>query len=165
MAAFNIVTYKNGGYQSITPITFKVAAGATTINPGEPVVASGLGASQTVAAAATGTPVVGTDYFVGIASSKSTQTASVAGTVEVLPLISGQEYLISPTTAANFDTQAEYDARVGRRVLFGLSGGVYTIGDTDNSANGLVVVWRDITDPAATGKVAFTVRNGASVFA
>lgn len=96
-----------------------VAAGATTINPGEPVAAT-LG-GVTVTAMATNKPVVATDYLIGIAASTSTQTAGAAGTVDYFPLTPGQIYMISPKVAATWDTQAEYDALVGKRVLLDLT--------------------------------------------
>lgn len=140
----------------VTPVTYNVAAGATTINPGEPV-ARALGA-VTVTALATAKPVVGTDYMVGIAVTRSTQTASVAGSVQVMPLVPGATYIASPLTAANWDTQAEYDALVGKRVLFDLTSGNYTIGHTDGATNGLVVAALNIAQYPR--KVAFFIRNG-----
>lgn len=135
-----------------------VAAGATTINPGEPV-ARAL-AAATVTAMATNKPVVATDFLVGIATSTSTQTASVAGTVDYLPLMPGMTFLISPKVAATFDTQAEYDALVGDRVLLDLTTGVYTILAADGATSGCVIQPLDIAK--YPGKVAFAFRNGVS---
>lgn len=137
-----------------------VAAGATTIYAGEPV-AKTLG-DVTVTAAADGTPVVATDYFEGIATDKSTQTATAAGKVSVMPLLPGTIYLIDAKSAAAVDTQAEYDALVGKRLVFDLTSGKYTI-DTaagDGATNGLVVEALNIT--AFPGKVAFSFRNSVS---
>lgn len=143
---------------------YPVAAGATAIYAGEPVVVSGLGGAQTVEAAATATPVVGTDYVVGIAQTNSTQTASVAGVVDVLPLTSGTTYLINATDATAVDTQAEYDALVGSRLVFDLTTGVYTLDTTtDGATNGCVVVPLDIN--RYPGKVAFAFRDGANYLA
>lgn len=99
-----------------------------------------------------------TDYLVGIAVSESTQTASAAGSVLVMPLVPGTTYIAAPLTAASYDTQAEYDALVGKRVLFDLTSGTYTIGHTDGATNGLVVAALDISK--YPGKVAFFIRNG-----
>ena len=137
-----------------------VAAGATTIYAGEPI-ARALG-GVTVTAAADGTPVVATDYFEGIATDKSTQTATAAGEVSVMPLLPGTIYLIDAKSAAAVDTQAEYDALVGKRLVFDLTSGKYTI-DTaagDGATNGLVVEALNIT--AFPGKVAFSFRNSVS---
>jgi len=138
-----------------------VAAGATTINPGEPVAAT-LGGT-TVTAMATNKPVVGTDYLIGIAASTSTQTASVAGTVDYFPLTPGQIYTISPKVAATWDTQAEYDALVGKRVLIDLTSGSYTILAVDGATSGCVISPLDISK--YPGKVAFEFRAGVNVFA
>lgn len=112
---------------------------------------------------ATNKPVVGTDYLIGIATSTSTQTASVAGTVDYLPLSPGQIYMISPKVAASWDTQAEYDALVGKRVLIDLTAGAYTILAADGATNGCVISPLDISK--YPGKVAFEIRAGVNVFA
>lgn len=135
-----------------------VAAGADKIYPGEPV-ARDLGAA-TVTAMATNKPVVATDYVIGIAASESTQTASVAGTVEVVPLDSQDVFLIAPNSAAAFDTQAEYDALVGDRVLMDLTAGAYTLLATDGATYGCVIQPLDISEHP--GKVAFKFRAGVS---
>ncbi len=137
---------------------YLVAAAATTINPGEPV-AKALGAA-TVTAAATNTPVVATDFYAGVAATTSTQTASVAGEVNVYPLVPGVVYLIKPAVAATWDTQAEYDALVGDRVLLDLTTGSYTILAADGATFGCVVEALDIAK--YPGRVAFSFRNGVS---
>ncbi len=76
----------------------------------------------------------------------------------------GTTYLITPDVAATWDTQAEYDALVGKRVLIKLSavtGGTYTILASDSAANGCVIQALDIAK--YPGKVAFAFRNGVSV--
>ncbi len=145
----------------ITVLNSNVAAGATTIYPGEPV-AKTLG-GVTVTAAADATPVVGTDYFEGIATDKSTQTATAAGKVSVMPLLPGTIYLIDAKSAADVNTQAKYDALVGKRLVLDLTSGKYTIDTTagDGATNGCVVQALDIK--AFPGKVAFSFRNGVSV--
>jgi len=138
-----------------------VAAGATAINPGEPLTQA-LGGT-TVTAMATNLPVVGTNFLAGIATSASTQTASVAGTVDYLPLTPGQIYMISPKVAATWDTQAEYDALVGKSVLIDLTAGVYTILAADGATSGCVISPLNIS--VYPGKVAFEFRAAVSVFA
>lgn len=138
-----------------------VAAGATAINAGEPVAAT-LG-GITVTAMATNKPVVGTDFLIGIATSTSTQTASLAGTVDYLPLSYGQTYMISPKVAATWNTQALYDALVGKRVLIDLTSGSYTLLAVDGATSGCVVAPLDISK--YPGKIAFELRNGVSVLA
>lgn len=144
--------------------TYNVASGATAINAGEPVVRS-LGATTVTRLYGTGTtgtnaPVVGTDYVVGIAVTAGTQTASAAGVVTVMPLSSGITYLATPNTATSWDTQSEYDALVGKRVLIDLTSGAYTILATDSANNGLIVAPLDISK--YPGKVAIIFRQALS---
>ena len=137
---------------------YNVAAGATTINPGEPV-ARALG-GVVVTAMATSKPVAGTDYLVGIAATTSTQTAGVAGYVYVYPLTEQTTYLIKPYDTTLWDTQAEYNALVGSVVLIDLSAttGIYTILSTsDTTNNGCVILPLDITK--YPGRVAFAFRG------
>lgn len=144
---------------------YNVAAG-TPIYAGEPV-QRGLGLAV-VFPALTSTPVVGTDYYAGVAVTNSTNTASAAGTVTVLPINNGTTYLANPDVAATWDTQAEYDALVGDRVLLKNSvsvsstptSGTYTILATDSANNGCVVQTLDISK--YPGKVAFAFRAAAS---
>ncbi len=137
---------------------YNVAAGATVINPGEPV-ARILGATS-VTACATNAGQVGTDYIAGIAETTSTQTSTVAGEVNLIPLTSQTTYLIAPKVAATWDTQAEYNALVGKRVLIDLTSGTYTILASDSSGNGCVVMPLDIAK--YPGKVAFAFRSALS---
>lgn len=137
---------------------YNVAASPTLINAGEPVKRT-LGAIAVVPCA-TNAGMVGTDYIVGVATTTSTNTTSAVGTVNVLPLTSGTTFLINPNVSATWDTQAEYDALVGKRMLLDLTSSVYTILATDGSGNGLVVMPLDIAK--YPGKVAFAFRAGLS---
>ncbi len=144
--------------------TYNVAAAATAILPGEPVVTT-QGAATVTRLYGTGTtgsnaPVVATDYVVGIAMTTGTQTASVAGTVEVFPLNSGTTFLANPKTAATWDTQAEYDALVGDFVLIDLASGAYTLLATNGATNGVVIQPLDIAK--YPGKIACSFRAGLS---
>jgi|ERR1035437_5759547 hypothetical protein len=134
--------------------TMNVAAGATAILSGEPV-ANAL-AGVTVTQAITNSPAVATDFWAGIAETASTQTASAAGTVQVIPLDPGQKFLVIPNVAATWNTQAKYDALVGKRVLVDLTTGVFTLLASDGSTNGLVVLPMLITENP--GKVLIAVR-------
>ena len=152
-------------------IVYNVAAG-TPIYAGEPVQQYlGNTTGFAVFPAITSTPVVGTSYYVGIAATNSTNTASASGTVDVYPLNSSDVILGNPDTAATWDTQAEYDALVGARVLIKNSvsvtstptSGTYTVLASDSANNGCVVVPLDIFK--VPGKVAFLLRTGASYVA
>lgn len=162
MALGDIVLSKDGQFGAIGSRRYVVDASATIIYPGDPV-AKALGGTA-VTRLATNKPVVATDFLAGVAASTSTNTAAAAGVVDVTPLVPGQVWLISPAVAATWDTQAEYDALVGARVLLSLSaGGVYTILAADNSSSGCVIEPLDIVK--TPGKVAFSFRNGCSYLA
>lgn len=155
-----LLSSKNGfGYPGSKRVN--VAASATLIYPGDPVTGA-LGAAVGTSMA-TNKPVVGTDYLLGIASTVSTNTASAAGYVEVVPIDSGDVWLISPNDSTAFDTQAEYDALVGDRVLIDLTAGKYTILAADGATYGCVIQPLDIT--RYPGKVAFSFRAGVSTLA
>lgn len=158
MALADIKVLSSGPFGTIGSKKVNVAAGATAINSGEPVIRALGAAVGTVML--TNSPVVATTFVEGIATSTSTQTASLAGTVEVTPLVPGIIYLIAPKVAATFDTQAEYDALVGDRVLIDLTAGVYTILAVDGATSGCVIEPLIVADHP--GKVAFSFRNGVS---
>ncbi len=158
MALGDITFYESGSVGSPNSVRYAVAASATLIYAGEPVNKE-LGAAA-VDPPATNTPVVATDYWAGIAATTSTNTASVAGVVDVFVLQHGMTYLCAPLTAATWDTQTEYDALVGDRVLVDLTTGVYKITASDGATNGLVVMPLDIKK--FPGKVRFAIRDGVN---
>ena len=156
MSLGDLQVLKTGSFGEQPAITYAVASGTTaSINAGEPV-GKALGATV-VATLATNKPVVGTDYLAGVSTTTSTETASAAGTVSVQPLDSRTIYLISPNNAAAWDTQAEYNALVGARVLLDKTSGAYTILATDGANNGCVIEPLDIS--LYPGKVAFSFRS------
>lgn len=156
MSTGDILVHAAGAFGNAPAKKCIVAAGATTINPGEPV-AQAL-AGITVTAMATNKPVVATDYLAGIATTTSTQIASVAGEVWVEPIVPGVIYKMKPKVAATWDTQAEYDALVGKRVLIDLTSSAYTILAADGATSGCVIEWLDVTKNP--GYVAFSFRDG-----
>lgn len=162
MALGDIQILKEAVFGSPGDRQYTVAAGAAaSIKAGEPVAkALGNATGNVVAALTTNKPVVGTDFLAGIASTTSTDTASAAGTVWVRPLSPGAIYLISPKVAASWDTQAEYDALVGARVLLDLTAGSWTILAADGATSGCVIEPLDISK--YPGKVAFSFRIGCS---
>ena len=150
---FESSTFNMGG-----ALKFYVAANSTgadgaktRIQPGEPVTKAAGAAG--VLAAATNAPTT-TLRIVGVASSVSTETASVAGTVDVIPARPGQLWMIKPNSAAAWDTQAEYNALCGARVLIDNTAGTYTILASDSASNGCVIEYLDISK--YPGKVAFS---------
>lgn len=115
---------------------YNVAAGATAINPGEPVLlygtyTSGAASANTAIVLTDAKPVIGTDNFGGIAAKAATHTASVAGKVEVVrPLPNWTEIIGKAKDQSNIDTDAELLAVLGDLVLFDLTSSVYTIDET-----------------------------------
>mgnify|MGYP001408444639 CR=1 FL=1 len=160
MSVGDITPFENAvGSKMAGSMKFYVATGATgadntvsRIRAGEPVTRYGTGAGGVIAAL-TGTPTA-SSRIVGVAASTSTETASVSGTVDVIPTAPGQVWLISPLTAATWDTQAEYNALVGKRMVLDNTAGVYTIAATDAAGNGMIVEYLDVA--RYPGKVAFS---------
>lgn len=153
MAANDIIPFANANSVHMNgSLKFAVAAGATAINAGEPV--QKLAGAATVTALLTNSPTT-TNRIVGVALSASTQTASVAGTVDVAPALTGQIWLISPKVATGFtDSQTNYNTQIGKRVLIDLTAGVYTILAVDGASQGCIVEYNDLS--RYPGKVAFS---------
>lgn len=158
MALGDITVYSEGAFGYPGDDRYAVAASATLINAGEPV-AKALGGAA-VTPAATNTPVVATDFYAGIAATTSTNTAGAAGEVMVTKLDGNTSFLIKPNVAATWDTQAEYDALVGDRVLLDLTTGSYTILATDGATSGCVIMPLEIAK--YPGKVRFQFRNAVN---
>ncbi len=158
--AIGDITFLDGAVMSNQgALRFLADASATLINPGEPASVT-LGADQEAIAAVTSTPVVGTDYYAGIAATTSTNTGSAEGEVYCYPIDPSIIFLIAPKTAATWATQALYDALVGSRVTLDLTAGVYTINASDSANNGCVVRPLDVSK--YPGKVAFSFRAGVN---
>lgn len=150
--------YSEGAFGYPGDDEYAVAASATLIYAGEPV-AKALGGAA-VTPAATNTPVVATDFYAGVAASTSTNTSGADGTVKVMKFTNNNSFLIKPKVAATWDTQAEYDALVGDRVLLDLTAGTYTILATDGATSGCVVMPLEIAK--YPGKVRFNFRNAVN---
>lgn len=144
--AANDVTFKDKATaQNMPTRTFQTAANSTAILPGEPVMLTTIGSSQYAAALTDAKPVIGTDYFIGIAQSASTHTASADGTVVVYVPVPGIVYRAKAKSAAAADTQTEIDALNNKRVVFDLTSSSYTV-DTaaaDGATNGIMIVGGD----------------------
>jgi hypothetical protein len=109
-----------------------------------------------------------------VAATNSTNTATAAGSVYVIPANSDSTWLISPAVAATFGVgstpvQATYDALVGDRVLIQNSTtvsataqnvGTYSLLASDSAANGCSILALDVAK--YPGKVAIAFRKGTS---
>ena len=152
---------------------YNVAAG-TPILAGEPVALLAVGGVAVIPGRSS-TPVVGTSgvegLFVGIASTNSTNSTTVAGSVNVIPVNNQDVWLVNAAVAASWDTQAKYNALVGKRVLLqngaenlayvaNVNAGTYSVLASDSAANGAVVQAMDIT--TNPGKVAIAFRGRVS---
>lgn len=137
-----------------------VASGAAaSIKAGEPVMKT-LGAAGVVIAT-TSKPVVATDFFVGIAVSDSTDTASADGYVDVREIDVRDTWSIAPKLSTDFNTQAKYAALVGDRNTLDLTSSTWTINNADGSTSGCVTQFlNDIN--VYPGRVLFSFRMGAS---
>ncbi len=151
---------------------YNIAAG-TPILAGEPVQIQALGVVA-VMPALTSFPDASAHLAIGIAATSSTNTLTAAGVVNVIPVNSNDVWIINPAVAASWDTQAEYDALVGKRVLIqagsanlafvaNVNIGTYSLLASDSTNNGCVVQALDIS--RYPGKVAFSFRDGASYLA
>lgn len=80
--------------------------------------------------------------FSGIAKSTSTDTASANGTVQLYRPLDGVVYAGLPTVAGAADAQSEIDALMGKRVVFDLTSGDWTIDSaaSDAATNTVVIV-------------------------
>lgn len=142
MAVNDITILDTVGHPSIPTRVAQVTSGTTaSIQPGTVVVLTTIGTSVFVAAGADGVPVIGTDWFAGIAKSASTETASAVGTVEVYIPIPGVIYRAAAKSATAANTAAKILALANKRSVFDLTAGVWTV-DTaaaDGSTSGLIL--------------------------
>lgn len=161
MAQGDLTPYNDSSFGVQGSVQHQVvgAAGFPAINAGEPV-SKTLG-NQYVITNPTSGQAVATNFLAGISTTASNETATVDGIVNVTPLQDGQIWLIAPAVAATWNTQALYNANVGKRVLIQKSAagntGIYTILAADGSTNGCVVENLDIF--RYPGKVAFSFRQ------
>ena len=122
---------------------FRIAASATRGYAGEPVevvpaLSSGVATVNTVGMMTDNKPVIGTDYFVGVAhedtavNSSGTVVASVLSVV--VPIPESTRIRGKAETPASIDTDAELITFLWDVCLFDLSAAVYTI-DESGTAN------------------------------
>lgn len=147
MALGDITIVDPAGQKFPSARPFRTEAAATNILAGEPVKIGGTG-NNYVIPLATGEPEISADATVGVASSTSTETAALDGTVDILLALPGVVFRCAATTPANIDTDAELLAILNDRVTFDLTTGVYTVDENegDNADHGLRIIAGDIVN-------------------
>lgn len=130
-------------------MTFEVQAvvasgGAATIQRGTPtkcVTADGSVAGAVIPMV-DGDGLVTAERFTGLAKDNSTDTAAVAGIVNLWAPVPGLLYRGSPKTATSCNTQAKLNALFGKKVLFDLTSTTWTVDTaaTDALVNCVVIV-------------------------
>lgn len=156
MALGDITIYDDGPFGYPPEESYSVNLGTTTsILAGEPV--SHPLASTSVVAVLGSTPTTSSEYWAGIAATSSNETTTARGIVSVTRLFPGVTYLCQPSVATSWDTQAEYDDLVGKRVLLEKASGTFKVLASDSANNGLVVEPLDISK--YPGRVRFSIRN------
>jgi hypothetical protein len=131
--------------QVIFTTTRAVPAGtAQSINAGEPTKAVDAAAASpylgTVAIMVDGDGTTA-QRFTGISKSDSSDTVAAAGEVEIIMPLPGVIYEAKAKTSTTADTQAEIRALQGKRVVFDLTAGVWTVdaAAADAVANTVVI--------------------------
>lgn len=140
------------GQSNSWEVTWLVAAGtAASIDRGTPTkrvdidAATATGTVKIMADGdgnVTGNTLAGSGTFAGLAKSVSSETASVAGSVEVWMPVPGMLYRGFAKSATAADTQSEINVLMGKRVLFDLTSTDWTV-DTaaaDALTNCVVIV-------------------------
>lgn len=167
MASGDLIILEQNQYTGRGGRLYNVALG-TAIFAGDPVQHEAVG-NTVVVPNLTSTPVVSASagvegLFCGVATTNSTNTSSAAGSVYVMPVNSGITYLGNPDAPTSWDTQSEYNALVGKRVVLKNSAasgvGTYTVLASDSANNGCAVMAMNIAEHPA--KVAIAFRTGTS---
>lgn len=129
------------------------AAGTLITGGGIPLKKSG----RYAVACATGDPEIGTDQFLGISTDASTDTASLAGSVEYVEIKQGMVLRGAAHTPANVT-----EALIGNSVTLDLTDGKFTINENetdDQDVHALEIVAVDI----ARGLVDVEVKTEAYI--
>lgn len=132
------------GLSNSWQLTWVVASGTTasiaTGVPAKLTTADGSVAGS-VAVMVDGDGIVTGERFVGLGKVTSNETSSVAGTVDTWAPVPGMVYRGFAKSAGSFNTQAKINALMGKKVLFDLTTGDWTIDSaaTDALINCVVI--------------------------
>lgn len=143
MALANVLIHAPGGQHMPAAKSFKTEAGSTAIVAGDLVKVGGTGGNFAVQAA-DGEPTTAAPIL-GVASSTSSHTASLNGSVDVLIPTADMVWEAKAKVAASVDTEAELLAVLNDRVPMDLTAGVWTIDAAagDGATNGCRIVGGD----------------------
>lgn len=137
MALTNPPFVINHGQENTWEVRRLVASGTTaSIDRGTPTKKSSTNVAICVDADGTTSQLI-----TGISKDASTETSSAAGSVNIWLPIPGVEYRGAAKTSTLANTQALIDALLGKRVVFDLTGSVWSV-DTaaaDATTNGLYI--------------------------
>lgn len=160
MALNDVKIVGPAGHTDPPSFQYRMEAGSTVANPGEPLKLGGTGGNYVVVLT-DGEPEISADVVVGIAASLSDQTAGADGVVDVFSPLSGLIYRCDATTPANIDTDAELLLLLNDRVTFDLAAGVYTVDENegDDADHGLRIIGGDIVN----GTLDFFIRHSGTV--
>lgn len=133
------------GLSNSWTIQFIVASGgAATIGRGVPTKCTTADGSVAgvVAVMADADGIVTGERFAGLAKDVSTDTASANGIVNTWAPVPGLLYRGFPKTAGTYNTQAKINALMGKKVIFDLTSGDWTVDTaaTDALVNCVVIV-------------------------
>jgi len=127
MALGDIRIQEMGGRNSLPTQRFAVAASATLIYPGEPVITETAEGTATVVKFADGAPTTSTFRVIGVAKSTSTNTAAAAGYVDVYITDESVVWACKAKSSATADTQAEIDAKINDCIVLDLTGTTFSV--------------------------------------
>ncbi len=101
------------------------------------------------------------EQFSGLAKSVSTDTAAVAGTVELYLPLPGLIYVGSPKVAGAANTEAEILALCGKRIVLDLTGSDWTVdaAAVDGIGNSVVIVGGNPNEDTVYFAVTHTTLN------
>ncbi len=144
--------------------TIVASGGVATIQAGTPT----KGADAAAASPWTGAvvPMVDGDgaigqRFTGIAKSDSTDTAAAAGVVTLWLPLPGYVYACKSKSAASADTAAEVNALFGKRVVFDLTLGLWSVDAA--AADALINCVTIIGGDYQTSTLYFTYKNNGTM--
>ncbi len=160
MARNDIRLKDNGPYSAVPTWEFSlIPATPISIKMGEPAKLTNNSGGTNPILFAAADPERGTDLVLGIAASDSTESATLAGVVQLYKPLPGIVWQCKALTAAAADTVGEINNLKGKKVTVDLTSSTFTIATaaTYQSFNGLIIVGGDETNSTIFFEIAQTV--------